>query len=482
MKTFLMLTVALVALPALAGDWSSKRLEPGSVSTYEWNSLDDSTALNATRCGTVIFSYYDDVEGSDTDAAATLVSCKSGGTAIGSCSTVSSFASDTSSFLDIRGFAFYKVDVTAAPASGTARISAYCSETIGAIGTTTGPLSNFTTRQLQGFSNQVHFFEDFERDVSGQNFGTGQQEDGLGGVGWALADVGSPATDQIGTEFNVLLNVGALYVDMGTVVDTGGHAQHDGQGGGAGTFQVVDDQTGPTETHYIRRNTWYEVPVLPATTFDVRDNQTWTFAYRIGMHDDSAATWDAKCWFGYVADGDTDVMVPATGAIASTTNSIFGIHVAENGDISAVAEREAAESTFDSSNTATLVAGSSWTSDIPGSANVFYHPIWFDVVIQIVTDDTSDDASNGDVHFWARRVDSSDAGFGANGATTDIANLSNYDSIFSSTPDATLENQVWDSGGSKMAFAIEAVNGGTGTDGICAVAWFAASVPNYSYF
>lgn len=144
------------ALGAQAGTWSRNDIAPYAANssydyraTYEWTSIDDSTnTLNATRCGTVIFAYSDDVEGTDTAAAATVKRCENGGESIGTCITELTLTADAPFLPVFTRPGYFHVDVTAAPGTGTARVSASCSPDIAR--SDAGDLSGGATAQIQG--------------------------------------------------------------------------------------------------------------------------------------------------------------------------------------------------------------------------------------------------------------------------------------------------------------------------------------------
>ncbi len=130
LSTFLL--VLLFATTASAGDWSpTNRIKPGENRSYQFTTLDDSVMLDARACATSLFSWQQDIAGSNAVAEATLYECPTMTSVVANCSPVTELVKDVGGMAVLRKPGFYLLDTTTAPtSSGIARMTAFCSKNL----------------------------------------------------------------------------------------------------------------------------------------------------------------------------------------------------------------------------------------------------------------------------------------------------------------------------------------------------------------
>ncbi len=118
--------------PAQAADWThNNKIQPGENRNYLWTGTEASSMLDARRCGTIAFSYEDDIDGSNTTALASLYACPKIDSVKADCTLHTAFTDDTLELKSIFKPGFWLIDdITAPTASGVARISAFCGSQI----------------------------------------------------------------------------------------------------------------------------------------------------------------------------------------------------------------------------------------------------------------------------------------------------------------------------------------------------------------
>lgn len=128
LRFWISLLLVLFAAPTLASDWShNNRIKPGENRSYEFTALDDSAMLDARACATTVFSWDQDITGSQLTGEGTLYSCPQVDSATAQCTIVSQLKDYETAMAVSEKPGFFFLDTTTA-ATGTAisRLTAFC--------------------------------------------------------------------------------------------------------------------------------------------------------------------------------------------------------------------------------------------------------------------------------------------------------------------------------------------------------------------
>ena len=245
---------------------------------------------------------------------------------------------------------------------------------------------NLGVDALFGETDLITTFDDFNHVATNATAAAGPP-----GVGWTSTVVGATGAEASGINDRGRAQFeSSLLVDAGTAADTGLNLQL--VGADAVDFPhiwIPDD--------------------APAVSLD---NTVIVFACRIGLINDTAATWDGKVFIGFANDVDVSIMTVATGAIAvPSANGLVGFHIAEDGHIDFLSQRLGATA---------LVSETTFTQLFPAATAVnatANEPTWFDLAFRMHITDQSDAANNGAVRAYFRRVPGVGDDFGVVGAT-----------------------------------------------------------------
>lgn len=240
-----------------------------------------------------------------------------------------------------------------------------------------------------GMSDAITVFEDFNFCM--KTYDTFAAAPILATMGAVVTDIGSTASligvNPSSAAANGSIFSSCLHLFAGTDDDNGGNIQISADLAAAAA-------TGINPFQYI----W-----IPNTTLATRlDGIHLGFACRVGLQSVLGPAWTGKFYIGWAEQGDVDVMVPTTGAIAvagGTEGPLLGFHVNEGGSIDGIAQRTFGTAMAEGTNFTTLVAPARWNSGL--AANEI---VWFDLALHAHYVDASDAANNGTVSFAWRRV------------------------------------------------------------------------------
>ena len=235
---------------------------------------------------------------------------------------------------------------------------------------------NLGVDALSGEGDIITTVEDFNGQLTDGGI-TGNRPGGA----WTSLAIGVGATASVND-----LALGNPYessarLNCGGAVDAGGNAQ-----------QNVDS---PAPRIWLP-----DTSVAPTTL----DHTVVTLACRVGIISD-APTFDGKFFIGFAQDGDQDVMVVTSGAIAvASTGALVGLHI--NADIavipniSLIAKRAPAAAMAQDVNFTNLISGvDSFETGLTAGV-----PRWFDLAFRMSITNMSDVNSNGGVRAYFRRV------------------------------------------------------------------------------
>jgi hypothetical protein len=244
---------------------------------------------------------------------------------------------------------------------------------------------NLGVESLAGETDLITTFDDFNHVATNAVAGAGQP-----GVGWTSSAVGAVAAEASGINDRAQAQFeSSLLVNAGTAADTGLNLQL--VGADAVDFPHI----------------WY-ADDAPAVSMD---NTVFVFACRIGLINNTAATWDGKAFIGFANNPDVNVMTAASGVLTvPSANGLLGFHIPEDGSIDFVSQRLAATA---------LVAETNFTEIFPAGTVVnatANEPTWFDLAFRMHITDMSDNANNGEVRCYFRRVPGVGDDFGVVGA------------------------------------------------------------------
>ena len=278
-----------------------------------------------------------------------------------------------------------------------------------------GAAFNQSVSGLEGESDLVTVFDDFNQAVTTTTFGTSAgatTSNGFEDAGWVCTDVGTPSNDQIGQN-----DVGdvdqwipsCLRIDTGDTEDTGGNMQLDWINSRAASAVDV------AGTADFRVNTpSYPHLWIPETAAGAGalDNQILTFSCRLGFRaddevaGDTSGDWDSKAFIGFAVAGDTGIMTASTGALASgaAAQQLLGFHINEDGDIHGIAQRDGSVSYAAGTNFTELKGAGAVDGTVANGSNAAGDTVWYDLALRARVTDWSDDDANGAVEFYYRRV------------------------------------------------------------------------------
>lgn len=332
-----------------------------------------------------------------------------------------------------------------------------------------GAAWNLGLEALLGESDMITVFDDFNSSIKGTDTfgGAAIFEDS----GWVLNDVGAPAGDEI--SMNDPSNVtswapSCIRVFTGTGDDAGGNMQLDLVTGAIGTLVGTADFP-----HLIIPETGVDVAVI--------DNTVWVFACRIGLRADLSTTgsgaWDSKVFIGWAEAGDTGLLTAATGVITQPEDGpLLGFHIPEDGSIDAIAQRTPNTAYAEGTNFTELVAAGGVDGTVANGAAAAGDTMWFDLALRMSVTDASDDAANGSVEFFHRRVAPTTPPPGAIGHHFGGEALGPW-----VKHDTVLLNQTPTENAVALVPTIEAVNGPTaGVDGVFYLDWWVFGSSRFS--
>ncbi len=144
------------------------------------------------------------------------------------------------------------------------------------------------------------------------------------------------------------------------------------------------------------------------------DNTQWMFACRLGLRADITTTgdgnWNGKVFIGWAAAGDTSIMT-STGIIMTTpiitqaeTGDLVGFCIDEAGTINGVAQRTASVAYAEGTNYTQLYGTGAVDGTLANGATTVGDTMWFDLALRMNVIDMNDNANNGRIQFFHRRV------------------------------------------------------------------------------
>jgi hypothetical protein len=260
-----------------------------------------------------------------------------------------------------------------------------------------GAALNMGLDAIMGGTDMITVFDDFNSIIKGADTFGGDAifEDS----GWVLTDDASaPTGEEISMNDPSDVDVWApscLKIFVGTNDDAGGNMQLDLINGAIGTLVGTADFP-----HLFIPETAAGVTVL--------DNTVWVFACRIGLRADLTTTgsgnWEAKCFIGWAAAGDTSILDHDTGVITDANGELFGFHINETGCIDGISKRTAGDSMVESTNWTRLVSTGGVDGTVANGYTTAGDTAWFDLALRMNITDMSAAAANGFTEFFYRRV------------------------------------------------------------------------------
>jgi hypothetical protein len=326
---------------------------------------------------------------------------------------------------------------------------------------------NMGVDALFGETELITVFEDYNMQFADVAPGPGAPHGAwdtvaIGGVGPRVS-VNDPAVSTI-FHSAILLNCGAT-----------------GDGGINGRLENAT--TGLQDTMWFPGN----VPAANA------DHTVLTFSCRVGLNtDDAGGVFDGKAFFGFAIVGDTDIMDPATGAIATVAGAVdgpvVGIHFnadpAVTPNISLIAQRTFGTAPTEGVNFTTMVDGATNTWNQGLTAGVFR---FFDVGFRMWVKNSDDANDNGQIRGYWRQVPEIGGSFEtANRVAPGLRESKASDSGAVkveewSEHDVVLENQT-PHDAARLVPAIEVLNGpaAPGNEADFLLDWWAMGISRFS--